>query len=775
MFELIRTCQQDLMLSLSAVCVMIALLLLLTRYLSRRRKWILFLLELIAALLPAFDRFAYAFRGSETAAGYFMAELSNFMVFFLTSAIVFSFNLYLTDLLHTEGGLPEPPRRLKAVTVIAAAGMAMVAVAHFTGLYYYFDEQHLYRRGPAYLLSYLVPVLCPLIQLSVIWQHRKKIRRLIFVSLVTYILVPIAAGIVQIFTYGLSLVTMATVLVSVSLYVFTYLDINDEALKIHAAEVGGLQKERQSMKRLFDQTVTAFVNAVEKRDPDSAGHSARTADLARRIAAAAGKSPEACEEVYYAALLHDVGAAALSDNALRGAEDCAEELRRKPLLSAEILSCITEYPYLREGARSCCEQYDGKGYPEGLRGRAIPEIARIIAVADAYTAMTDGSSGQAPQSYQVVREEFIKQAGTRFDPELAEIMVQIMDADRARQETDTALETALVCGKYRETVSAGIPAEQEVTQITFTCTPEEGADFSAPSVIVFDSYDRHVHRDAKTIQAYRYLEYCEIWFDGHCTATNLRNRAVTVTDNQPPAPGYSVTAGRFEDHLSIRMVSPAQTAEIILALPDNSKSAYIGLTGEHCRLSQISAEKTGALLHDGSIPQIVSKIRYTDRLESDLPNLQIDHEHSAATAGIPVRGEVILDFHTMSLPSANLVWHCPHILLFSSDDQTVGGAGFREIALIKINGESSGSSDIAVNTLHMKKAADFPGWDAWKAQNKAGMECSVRIVRRGRQITVSTENLGISIDHITQLADDTETVCAALTGDMIALTDIRVR
>jgi response regulator RpfG family c-di-GMP phosphodiesterase len=762
---------------------MMAGLLLFTQFLSDRRKWILILMELAATFLLGFDRAAYIYKGDMRPVGAFMVRISNFMVFFLTSAIVMVFNWYLTDLLRHDTRLHHTPRRLKAVNVGAAAGMALVVISQFTGLYYYFDEHNLYHRGPGFLLCYLIPVIFPLIQFTVIYQYRQAFSRLIYTSLVLYIFVPILVGIVQIFTYGISIVNMAMVLVSVSLYIFTYLDVNDAVRRAHEIEVGNLQQEHQSMKRLFDQTVTAFVAAVEKRDTFAQGHSVRVAEYARRIAANAGKNEEECDEVYYAALLHDVGLVGIPDAVIQKTDGLTEEemhLReQKPLMSAEILSGITEYPYLSHSARYSHERYDGMGYPEGLAAEEIPEISRIIAVADAYDTMMTGKRTRAPLTYQVVREEFVKETGLKFDPVFAKIMVNIMDADHVEQKKAAAaqMETELFCSGYRETVSSGIRIEQELLKIRFECEPTVSGEgsFSAPSIIVFDSYDRHVHGDARTIKAYQYLEYAEIWFDGHYVATNARNMDVHVTENPTIGSGWELLAGRYDDHLSIRMRSPAQTVDIILALPDTSKASYIGMTGENCHIYHLNVEKTGQQMEAGSIRKIVSKIRYTDRLESDLPNLQIDHARNVATEGIPIREERIVDFHTMSLPSANLIWHCPYIVLFDAKDGKVQGEDYKEYALIKLNGESTGDTETAENKLVMKKTSRFPGWDAWKARNKEGMECSVRFERKGNQVTVITENLGIYIEHTMILHEKAENIYAALTGDQVALTDIRLR
>ena len=93
----------------------------------------------------------------------------------------------------------------------------------------------------------------------------------------------------------------------------------------------------------------------------------------------------------------------------------------------QILSSIKHAPFLSEGAHYHHERYDGKGYPAGLSGTDIPETARIIAVADAYDAMTSYRSYRDPLDKEKVRDEIIKGTGTQFDPEYAKIMVALID------------------------------------------------------------------------------------------------------------------------------------------------------------------------------------------------------------------------------------------------------------------------------------------------------------------------------------------------------------
>ena len=200
MFDLIREHQLNIMLVLCAFCALMAILLLITRFLPRRRKWILVMMELTSMILLAFDRTAYIYRGDGSDPGFVMVRVSNFMVFFLTSAILLCFNLYITNLLLTDGHLEKMPRRLIIAQFGAIAGMLLAVISAFSGLYYYFDENNVYHRGDGFLIAYLIPVIIPILQYTVIFQYRKLFSRLIYFSLTLYIFVPIIFGIMQVFT-----------------------------------------------------------------------------------------------------------------------------------------------------------------------------------------------------------------------------------------------------------------------------------------------------------------------------------------------------------------------------------------------------------------------------------------------------------------------------------------------------------------------------------------------------------------------------------------------
>ena len=150
-------------------------------------------------------------------------------------------------------------------------------------------------------------------------------------------------------------------------------------------------------------------------------------------------------------------------------------------------------------------------------------------------------------------------------------------------------------------------------------------------------------------------------------------------------------------------------------------------------------------------------------------------KRSASTEGIELNGRLKINFHTMSLPVSSFIWHCPYIVIFSSEDGKVNGPNYHEYALIKINGENELKDSYAENSFIMKNTESFPGWETWKEKNKEGIECEVSFERRGNRIFTTTDNLGVHIENTTSILEEPEKVYVALTGDRCALTDIRVR
>lgn len=791
MFELLRTYQLDIMFALSLCALIFTVLLLITKSMDKKRKIILIFTELSVCVLLIFERFAYLFRGDVSNVGYVMVRVSNFMVFFMILVIAILFNLYLKNYVQADVGKDGMPKRFVIIDIIAVIGIVLLIISQFINMYYYFDEMNQYQRGPAFVVCYVIPLICLIIQLTIIIQYRNIFSRHIQVAFIIYLVLPIIASIVQFFSYGLSLTNMAIAIAILALYIFAYLDLNDEVERMHKIEMGELEEERSSMARLFDQTATAFVSAIEKKDESIQGHSQIVADVARKIAKAANIEDEECEKVYYAALLHDIGTVELPDRLIGKGDDLTAEdkiiIRNKPIDSAQILSNIKEYPYLKEAVMYHRERYDGTGYPNGLKGEDIPWMSRVIAVADSYAGMSTQLRNTRALPYQQIREEFIEGSGVKYDPKYAEIMISILDEEYKEnaEALSVKLEKEINCDEYRDVVSVGIAFDDMIKNVSFECETMEGYDgtFASPSVILFDSYDKRMHKTEKSIEVYKYIEFGELFFDGHYVSTAARNIAVKKAENNPDDTStkgevkrkYNITISRFDDHLSVVMDGPEGKMDYIIALPDKTKMAYIGITGEHCNISDIKVEETDKQVKEGDIRRIVNEESYIDRLESDVPNTQVDGPRYAHTQGIRLKSSLLVEFHSMSLPSASLAWHCPYILVYSSEDGKVHGKDYKEYALVKINGEYSADNKHANNDFDMRKTDEFPGWEAWKVINKRGKECSVELVRRNNKISLHTENLGIIVDDHITLHDNSKNVYVALTGDQVALTDIRIK
>ncbi len=195
-----------------------------------------------------------------------------------------------------------------------------------------------------------------------------------------------------------------------------------------------VEKKTRENASLSLHVVQTLAEAIEAKDKYTNGHSGRVARYSTWIAERLGYSKARIDELYMMGLLHDVGKIGVPDSVIgKPGRLSAEEfdlMKKHPAMGARILEKIEEMPSLSIGARWHHERYDGTGYPDGLAGEGIPEEARIIAVADAYDAMTSRRSYRDVLPQAVVRQELINGRGTQFDPGFADIMLQIMDEDR---------------------------------------------------------------------------------------------------------------------------------------------------------------------------------------------------------------------------------------------------------------------------------------------------------------------------------------------------------
>ena len=180
-------------------------------------------------------------------------------------------------------------------------------------------------------------------------------------------------------------------------------------------------------------TVRALATAVDAREPRTRYHSQNVATLARLVGEELGLDDARAERLEIAASLHDIGKVGIPDAVLRktGALDAEESRRvRQHAALGERIASFAGVDEILPWIRHHHERWDGAGYPDGIAGAAIPLEARIIAVCDAFEAMTAGRPGSVSLSFSSALQEIDLCMGTQFDPEVAEAFIRVVSASR---------------------------------------------------------------------------------------------------------------------------------------------------------------------------------------------------------------------------------------------------------------------------------------------------------------------------------------------------------
>ncbi len=201
-----------------------------------------------------------------------------------------------------------------------------------------------------------------------------------------------------------------------------------EHLKDKVAEQAG------RIRASFFNAIRALVNALEARDKYTSGHSQRVTDLAADITRKMKLSPEATDTIILAGLVHDIGKIGISESILNKPDRLTDEeyrqIQRHPEIGERILSPVAADEEILRLVRSHHEHFDGSGYPDGLRSEQIPLGARILAVADAFEAMTSERPYRKALDPTEAYAEIERRKGAQFDPEVVDVLLKGSDALR---------------------------------------------------------------------------------------------------------------------------------------------------------------------------------------------------------------------------------------------------------------------------------------------------------------------------------------------------------
>ncbi|MCW2968553.1 MAG: hypothetical protein JWM71_2325, partial [Solirubrobacteraceae bacterium] len=182
--------------------------------------------------------------------------------------------------------------------------------------------------------------------------------------------------------------------------------------------------------------LSGLLRTLDERDPRAARHGAAVARFSKDIAAQRGLSERDQELAHTAGLLHDIGRFALSDRVMERGTTLTDPdwktIRRHPTIGADLLRDVGLYGPVAEIVRAHHERWDGRGYPDALEGQEIPEIARIVSVAEVYDTLTAPDTYRTPLTSFEALNELRRVAGKQFDPDIVESLAQVL----AGRDTD---------------------------------------------------------------------------------------------------------------------------------------------------------------------------------------------------------------------------------------------------------------------------------------------------------------------------------------------------
>lgn len=202
----------------------------------------------------------------------------------------------------------------------------------------------------------------------------------------------------------------------------------------------------------FEITIKTLLNALRCKDDYTWGHSLRVAYFCVSVGREMGFSTEELYELEVAALFHDIGKIGIPDAVLlkptRLNEDEFQMMKKHPSNSFDILKEFPIFYQMALSAKHHHERYDGRGYPDGLKGEAIPLHSRIILIADTYDAMTSSRPYRKGLSNDIAFQELREFAGTQFDSHIVENFIAAIEREQAKNEDTFSLQ--IIVGDFKK-------------------------------------------------------------------------------------------------------------------------------------------------------------------------------------------------------------------------------------------------------------------------------------------------------------------------------------
>lgn len=197
-----------------------------------------------------------------------------------------------------------------------------------------------------------------------------------------------------------------------------------------------VKEQREKIEKKMLDTITSLVNALEAKDPYQEGHSKQVKEIALEIADKLGYSEKEKEILSYAALIHDIGKVGIPDSILMKPKSLTAKeytvMKKHPEIGEFIVNPSIRNKQILNAVLHHHERYDGKGFPDGLKGEKIPLSARILAIADSLSAMMSKRPYRKGLTQEEILKELRKNSGTQFDPELVKISLNLIKKEKVK-------------------------------------------------------------------------------------------------------------------------------------------------------------------------------------------------------------------------------------------------------------------------------------------------------------------------------------------------------
>lgn len=370
----------------------------------------------------------------------------NVMYFASFGVLCYIFPFYCMSFAVT----PRPKLRKALVYVMEvflAVYMLLVILTIPFGLIFSFNNGE-YIHGPLYSVVAIIPLLFVLICFGIVIFLRREIPLASEIALNLLALFTIAGPILQFFFFPDILLSNSTPAVTLVLCLLTLEEPNYNLLVTKRNELQQLKEnleqeilnqtaiarsKKEEKEQLSGQIIDALETAIDEGSIDKPGHSKSVALMSQKIALVLGMNESEARSIYYMAAVHDIGMIGVNEDvpAKDGPfnEEEQKEMEKHTEIGCKILSDITEMPDMDIVARSHHERWDGKGYPDGLKGEEIPIEARIVCVADAYDGMTARRNYKDSRDRQEAIDEFRRCSGTQFDPKIVDAVIKIISEE----------------------------------------------------------------------------------------------------------------------------------------------------------------------------------------------------------------------------------------------------------------------------------------------------------------------------------------------------------